>query len=108
MNSALPFETQHCHTMQEVRTHIDALDARLVALMAERSTYVAQAARIKNNPELIVDVQRIEYIIDRVRSMAAELGAPPDVAEVTYRAMIGAFIEFERAEWNRLRSEGSV
>jgi isochorismate pyruvate lyase len=108
MNSALPFVTQHCHTMQEVRTHIDALDARLVALMAERSTYVAQAARIKNNPELIVDVQRIEYIIDRVRSMATELGAPPDVAEVTYRAMIGAFIEFERAEWNRLRSEGSV
>ncbi len=108
MSTILPFVPQHCNTMQEVRGHIDVLDARIVALLAERSAYVAQAARIKNNPDLIVDEQRIEYIIDRVCAMATELGAPPEVAEVTYRAMIGAFIEFERIEWNRLRSEGRV
>ncbi len=108
MSDALPFVPQHCETMQEVRTHIDALDARIVALLAERSTYVAQAARIKNNPDMIVDVQRIEYIVQRVRTMATEWDAPPEVAEATYRAMIGAFIDFERAEWNRLRSEGRV
>ena len=108
MSDALPFVPQHCETMQEVRTHIDALDARIVALLAERSTYVAQAARIKNNPAMIVDVQRIEYIVQRVRTMAREWDAPPEVAEATYRAMTGAFIDLERAEWNRLRSEGRV
>jgi isochorismate pyruvate lyase len=108
MSDTALFVPKYCTTMQDVRTEIDALDARIMALMAERSRYVAQAARIKNNPDMIVDVQRIEYIIDRVRSMACGLGAPPDVAEATYRAMIGAFIEFERAEWNRLRNEGHV
>lgn len=98
------FVTHHCSSMAEVRLHIDALDARIVALVAERSTYVAQAARIKNNPDLIVDVQRIEHIITRVRQMAGDQGAPADVAEHTYRAMIGAFIEFERAEFERLHA----
>lgn len=98
------FVTQHCSTMAEVRAHIDALDTQIVALMAERSTYVAQAARIKNNPDLIVDVQRIEHIIARVRQMATEHGAPADVAERTFRAMIGAFIDFERAEFERLHA----
>ena len=98
------FITQHCNTMAEVRSHIDAIDACIVDLLAERSTYVAQAARIKNNPDLIVDVQRIEHIIARVRQLAANNGAPADVAEVTYRAMISAFIEFERSEFARLHA----
>ena len=104
MNHPDPFITQHCTSMAEVRSHIDALDTRIVALLAERSTYVAQAARIKNNPDLIVDVQRIEHIIARVRQMASDHCAPADVAESTYRAMIAAFIEFERAEFVRLHT----
>ena len=104
MTEQQKFVTHHCASMAEVRTHIDALDTRIVALMAERSTYVAQAARIKNNPDLIVDEQRIEHIIARVRHMAADHGAPADVAERTYRAMIGAFIDFERAEFERLHA----
>ena len=104
MTNTNSFTTLHCNTMAEVRGHIDALDTRIVALLAERSTYVAQAARIKNNPDLIVDVQRIEHIIARVRQMAASHNAPAEVAELTYRAMIGAFIEFERAEFTRLHA----
>ena len=104
MTEQQKFTTHQCTSMAEVRTHIDALDTRIVALVAERSTYVAQAARIKNNPDLIVDVQRIEHIIARVRQMTCDLGAPADVAERTYRAMIGAFIDFERAEFERLHA----
>lgn len=92
-----------CASMQEVRSHIDALDAQIVALLAQRSAYVAQAARIKPSADRIVDVERIEAIIDRVRRMASAQGAPADVAEATYRSMIDAFIVFERAEFARLR-----
>ena len=96
---------QHCDTMADVRQHIDALDNRIVALLAERSGYVAQAARIKQKSDQIFDGPRIEFIIDRVRAQAREAGAPEAVMEATYRAMIAAFIDFERGEFSRLRQE---
>ena len=105
-NTNQPFTVQHCNTMQDVRAHIDALDARIVALVAERSGYVAQAARIKQNAEQIFDGARIEAIIASVRAQAAAAGAPEAVMEATYRAMIGAFIDFERGEFTRLQQEG--
>ncbi len=94
---------QHCETMADVRRHIDALDDRIVALLAERSGYVAQAARIKQSASQIFDGPRIEFIIERVRVQAREAGAPEAVMEATYRAMIDAFIEFERGEFTRLK-----
>jgi isochorismate pyruvate lyase len=93
----------HCETMAEVRRHIDALDERIVTLMTERAAYVAQAARIKLTADKIVDVPRIEFIIERVRAQARQAGAPEAVMEATYRAMIAAFIEFEQGEFSRLK-----
>ena len=95
----------HCNTMADVRRHIDALDLRIVALMAERSGYVAQAARIKQDASQVHDQARIDFIVERVRAMAKEQGAPEAVIEAAYRAMIDAFIEFERSEFKRLRQE---
>jgi len=93
----------HCDTMADVRSHIDALDAQIVALLAERTGYVAQAARIKPSADKIVDVERIEFIVHRMRDMASALGGSPDVVEAAYRALINASIEFERGEFVRLR-----
>jgi isochorismate pyruvate lyase len=96
---------QPCETMAEVRRHIDALDARIVPLLAERSGYVAQAARIKQRADQVHDQERIDFIIDRVKAMARELGTPEAVVEAAYRAMIDGFIEFERGEFARLHRE---
>ena len=98
-------DVEHCHTMAEVRRNIDALDERIVALIAERSGYVAQAARIKQNATEVHDQARIAFIVDRVKAMAREQGAPGAVIEAAYRAMIDAFIEFERGEFERLRPQ---
>jgi isochorismate pyruvate lyase len=99
-----PSKVQHCTTMGEVRSHIDALDAQIVTLLAERSGYVAQAARIKPSADLIFDHDRIEFIVARVREMALQQGAPEAVAEATYRAMITAFITYEHGEFARLKT----
>ncbi len=89
----------HCDTMVDVRTHIDALDEQIVALLAERSGYVRQAARIKNDASQIVDQPRIDAIVSRMGERMAGHGGPPAVAEATWRAMIAAFIEFEHVEF---------
>ena len=98
-------KVEHCSTLADVRRHIDALDERIVALMAERSGYVAQAARIKQDAGQVHDQARIDFIVERVQAMAKEQGAPEAVIAAAYRAMIDAFIEFERGEFKRLRQE---
>lgn len=96
---------QHCTSMAEVRQHIDALDERIVALVAERSGYVAQAARIKPNAAAIYDQDRIDFIVSRVGAMAQAQGAPAAIAQAAYRALITASIAFEQSEFARLRPE---
>lgn len=95
----------HCSHMAEVRAHIDALDAQIVPLLALRCGYVAQAGRIKQDPNLIYDQERIDAILERVQAQASALGAPAQVLEAAYRALIAASIEFERAEFARLRAQ---
>jgi isochorismate pyruvate lyase len=101
---SVELSVEHCTTMAEVRAHIDALDALIVPLVAQRSGYVAQAARIKQAPTQIVDQARIEAIVNKVSAQAEALGAPAAVLAATYRAMIAAFIEFERGEFTRLHA----
>ena len=94
---------EHCHDMQDVRRHIDAIDAVLVPLLAQRQGYVAQAARIKQNLGDVVDEERIEFIVARVRELASSQGLEPDIAERTWRAMIASYIDFEHREFKTLR-----
>jgi len=100
-------KVEHCHTMADVRRNIDALDERIVALIAERSGYMTQAACIKQSADQVHDQARIDFIVERVKAMAAAQGAPEAVIEATYRAMIDASIEFERGEFKRLRPQPS-
>ena len=101
-------QAQQCETMAEVRSHIDALDERITALLVERTGYMSQAARIKQDVTKVHDQARIEFIAARVRRMAAELGGQPEVLEATYRALMDASIAFEHREFARLRQGESA
>jgi isochorismate pyruvate lyase len=85
-----------CNTLGEVRTNIDRIDRQMVALIAERGSFVREAARFKANPAAVEDKARVEQIIAKLRTLAAEDGAPPDVVEATYRALIAAYTDEER------------
>ena len=102
-------KVKHCQDMQDVRRAINALDDVLVPLLVERVGYMTQAARIKQDAGQVRDEERIEAIIERVRSRAAVEGGQPDVLEAIYRSMMEAYIAFEHREFARLRapSEGS-
>jgi isochorismate pyruvate lyase len=85
-----------CDTLGEVRTNIDRIDRQIVALIGERGGYVREAARFKANPAAVEDKARVEQIIARLRTLAVEDKAPPDVVEATYRALIAAYTDEER------------
>ena len=108
MDAETLLNVQHCETMMQVRSCIDAIDAQVVALLAARSGYIAQAARIKQRADQIVDLERVEYIVHRMRDAMTARAAPPDIAEATYRSLIAASIEFEKQEFARLRAGGRL
>ncbi|MGA9848736.1 MAG: chorismate mutase [Roseiarcus sp.] len=90
-----------CATLGQVRDNIDRIDHAIVALMAERGKYVAEAGRFKPDPAAVSAPARVDAIIAKVRADAEAQGLDPIVAERTYRAMIAAFEDYEREEWTR-------
>jgi isochorismate pyruvate lyase len=92
-----------CASLAEVRVNIDRLDREIIAAMAERGKYVVEAGRFKKDPAAVSAPARVEAIIARVRKMAEADGLSPEVAGKTYRAMIAAFEDYERAEWGKRR-----
>jgi len=94
-----------CKDLSEVRQNIDRLDRQIVPLLAERATYVRQAAGFKANKAAVVDNPRIEQIILKVRHMAVEEDMDPDLVEHIYRSMIDAYINFEAKVYMKLHPE---
>lgn len=90
-----------CASLLEVRDNIDRLDRQIIALMAERGKYVAEAGRFKADPAAVSAPARVEAIIAKVKTIAREDGLAESVAERSYRAMIAAFEDYEREEWTR-------
>lgn len=88
----------NCTTMAEIRAEIDRLDAELVALFAERVSYIDRAAVIKTGIGLPARIEdRVEDVITKVRSHAVARDLPPDKLEKLWRKLIDWSIEREEA-----------
>lgn len=101
-------KVSHCNNMAEVRQRIDALDDILVPLLVERSSYMLQAARIKQDVSQVRDEGRIEAIVTRVREKALAEGGSPEVLEAIYRSLMEVCIAYEHGEFARLRAPQSA
>lgn len=84
-----------CTSIEDVRSRIDHIDQNLVALLAQRGQLVAQAATFKKTRDDVRAPARVEQVIAKVRAIASDTGASPEVVERVYRAMIAAFIDEE-------------
>ena len=100
-------KVQHCTSMTEVRRCVDALDDVLVPMLVQRTAYMTQAARIKQDVNHVRDEARIQAIVDRVRQHAVAEGGEPAVMEAIYRSLMEIFISYEHHEFARLR-EGAT
>lgn len=94
-----------CRSIDEVRAHIDRIDAQIVPLLAERSVYVEQAAKFKQDKHAVLVPARVEQIILHARHLAAENGADPDLIEKIYRAMLDCFLLHETKVWPKLHGK---
>ncbi len=81
--------------MAEIRLEIDRVDRALVALLAERQTYIERAALIKGDRAAVRDEARIEDVVAKVLAAARQVGLDPQIAEPVWRMLIERSIALE-------------
>lgn len=88
----------------ELRRRIDALDAQIVALMAQRAACVRDATRFKLDAFQVAAPARQAQVFERVRALAAaqdtQFPGFADVVESAYRAMVAGFVAAEGELFN--------
>lgn len=99
---ASPLPADRCTDMADVRTAIDALDRRIIALLAERMRYIEAAARIKPSREAVRDERRKADVLAKVSAAASVAGFPPALAGAVYEVLIEGSIAHELAVYDRL------
>ncbi|MBB6504002.1 isochorismate pyruvate lyase [Sphingomonas endophytica] len=98
MSEILP--GQHCTTMSDVRTGVDALDRELVALLRRRFDYMDAAARIKPARGAVRDEARKAQVIAQARDEAERLGLPGDAVAAMWETLVEASIAYELAAFD--------
>lgn len=91
-----------CRDLNEVRNNIDRIDNEIIKLIAERGSFVKQASKFKKDNQDVKAPQRVEIVIQKVKTLANEYGANPDIVEKIYREMIAGFITMEMDEFKNL------
>jgi chorismate mutase len=85
--------------LSELRQGIDAVDTKLVALLAERANLVQGVIRYKRaNHMRVVDRAREERMLIRIGELATSLGLDPRVAQQVLRTIIDSFTLLEVEE----------
>ncbi|HXE50346.1 MAG TPA: chorismate mutase [Ramlibacter sp.] len=86
-------------TLGELRQRIDAVDERIVALLAERAACVRDATRFKRDAFQVAAPARQAQVVERVRALALPHAAAfpgfPDIVVSIYRTMVAGFVAGE-------------
>ncbi len=87
--------------MPALRARIDALDAQLIALFAERSALIDRAARIKAERGLPARIDwRVEEVVANARRNAADAGLDGALFAQIWRQLVDADIDQEERHLN--------
>ena len=87
--------------MAEVRAGVDALDERIVTLLATRIRFMDAAARIKQARDEVRDEPRKAAVIAHACAVAEREGMPPAIAAALYEQLVEASIAYELDRFDR-------
>jgi chorismate mutase len=92
-------ETTPPPDLSAIRTGIDEVDRRLVALLAERQRLVGEVVRFKRARHMaVVDRGREDRMLAAIAVTAIEAGLDPRVAQQVLRTIIDGFTLLEVEE----------
>ncbi len=92
-----------CQSMADVRAGVDAIDRKLVSLLAERMAYMEAAARIKPERGLVRDDARKREVINNACAHADQSGLSAALVASLWDMLVEASIAHEYIVWDALR-----
>lgn len=105
MNSTVsPKTPESCTNMVDVRAGVDAVDAQLVNLLAQRFGYMDAAARIKTERNAVRDEARKQQVLANVKNAASKAGIPAEVIGELWEHLVEASIAYELEKWDANRA----
>lgn len=86
----------HKSGIQELRLEIDAVDEKLIKLLADRQRLVEAIIAIKHRDGVPARIPaRIDYVVERARSLAQAYHLDPALTEAIWREMVEWFVAHE-------------
>ena len=83
-------------TLADLRREIDAIDEKLVHLLANRIKVVQRVVKVKNRDGLPANIpERVEEVVASACKRAQAEGLPPELAELIWRDMVAWIIDYE-------------
>jgi isochorismate pyruvate lyase len=95
-----PVPPERCRDMPALRREIDRIDRALVALLAQRQSYIERAAAIKPERSRIRDEARKADVIAKVLAEAGRKGLSPAIAEPVWQELVECCIAHELAAFD--------
>ncbi len=88
-----------CESMVELRIEIDAIDDKIIKLLACRAAFIDRAVTLKQREGLPArTTARVAAVLDRVAQEARQQGLDPDFARKLWTAIIDWSIAIEAKE----------
>jgi isochorismate pyruvate lyase len=88
--------TQSKATISDLRGEIDAVDEKLIKLLAERQRLVEAVIMVKKRDGIAARVPaRVDYVVDRARVLARAHHLDPALAEAIWTEMVEWFVGHE-------------
>ena len=101
-------EAAEPEAIDELRQRLDAIDASLVTLAAERQRVVSEIGRFKQKQgRQLRDFKREREVLDHVRAKAVSLALDPDLAEALLKRLIDASLARQEQERGQLSAHGT-
>lgn len=97
-------EIKKCSSLEEARAQIDKIDDKIVELIAQRNAYIRELAHFKTSIDEIKAKDRVDNVINRMRSRAIELDLSPNLINELYILMINAMVDTEVAEYQNAKN----
>ncbi|KAG0693013.1 hypothetical protein DFH29DRAFT_438397 [Suillus ampliporus] len=92
--------TTCCSSLDEIRDHLDIIDAQLLQLLSTRASYVREATRFKTTLADVNDPFRNKEVIQGAVHDAPSVHLPQIVAQKVYEGLINSSVLFEECIFN--------
>tara|TARA_B100000795_G_C22783052_1_gene433308 strand:- start:1679 stop:1969 length:291 start_codon:yes stop_codon:yes gene_type:complete len=84
-----------------LRKKLDKLDTNLLSIIKKRSNLVNNVLKLKTNRSEIIDKNRINFILKKVKKRSLLKKIDPKITNRIWKSMIWSFIDYEKRNFKK-------